>query len=113
MTHDRPDGLETLERVKRWPTLVKRYKAVRIFSGEHGLFWRTASGGGYTSDPADAEVMSCETALQHTRHCGPEKRIQFVDAGVTVLAAQVAEAQKRLDALKAQLYVAALLDSGK
>ncbi len=113
MIHNRHDTVETLERLKRWPTLVKRFKAVRIFSGQHGLFWRNAAGNGYTDDPADAEVMSCEVALQKTKHCGPEKRIQFVNADVTVLARQVAEAQERLNALKAQLYVSATLTSQK
>jgi hypothetical protein len=36
----RYDDRETLERIKRWPGLLIRFRRVRIYSAEHGAFWR-------------------------------------------------------------------------
>ena len=70
---------ETLERVKRWPSLKGRFKLVRIYSAEWGYFWR-GDGQGYTSDPKESKVLTMEEALFATWHCGSEKRIQYVNA---------------------------------
>jgi len=68
---------ETLERIKRWPHLVKRFDKVRIYSAEWELFWR-GNGNGYTSDPSESNIWNCEEAFNKTKHCGAEKKIQFV-----------------------------------
>ena len=70
---------ETLERIKRWPQLVKRFPYVRIFSAEHGAFWR-GEGNGYTEFASESKIWLCKDAVARTRHCGPEKQIQFVQA---------------------------------
>ncbi|WBA79595.1 hypothetical protein [Endozoicomonas sp. GU-1] len=70
---------ETLERIKRWPGMKNRFPRVRIYSAEWGYFWR-GTGQGYTSNPDESTVMSIDEALAKTRHCGPEKRIQYVEA---------------------------------
>lgn len=49
---------------------------VRIWSGEHGAYWRAESSG-YTSDSLSAGVYEFDEAWRRTRHCGPEKRIAF------------------------------------
>lgn len=49
---------------------------VRIFSGQHGAYWRP-DGGGYTNDLSEAWVTSREEAVKRTRHCGREKRIEL------------------------------------
>lgn len=50
---------------------------VRIWSGEHGGWWRP-EGAGYTDDEAQAWVVDFPTAYEHTKHCGPEKRINYM-----------------------------------
>jgi len=70
---------ETLERIKRWPQLVSRFPHVRIFSAEHSAFWR-GEGNGYTEFASVSKVWLCKDAVARTRHCGPEKKIQFVQA---------------------------------
>ena len=75
----RYEDRETLERLKRWPGLFKRFQKVRIFSAEWGYFWR-GNGIGYTSNPEESDVKTIEDAFKQTRHCGPEKRIQFIKA---------------------------------
>ncbi len=72
-------GRETLERINRWPSLMKRFKHVRIYSAQWSAFWR-GTGQGYTSDSAESAVWAIEEAFECTRHCGPEKKIQFVAA---------------------------------
>ncbi len=70
---------ETLERIKRWPSLVNRFLRVRIYSAQWGAYWR-GSGQGYTEDSQASDIIEIEEAFKKTRHCGPEKRIQFVRA---------------------------------
>jgi hypothetical protein len=70
---------ETLERVKRWPDMMKRFPFVRIYSAEWDAYWR-GSGQGYCEDPSLSNVWKIEEAFERTKHCGPEKRIQFVEA---------------------------------
>lgn len=73
-----PD-FETLERVKRWPSLLNRFTYVCIFSAEHQAFWREG-GNGYTLNPGEAWRLPFNVAIEQTRHCGPEKQIQFYNA---------------------------------
>lgn len=75
----RRDDRETLDRIKRWPSLMNRFKRVRIFSAEHQAYWR-GSGQGYTDDPEASDVHDIEAAFKMTQHCCPEKRIEFVAA---------------------------------
>jgi hypothetical protein len=75
----RYDDRETLERIKRWPGLLIRFRRVRIYSAEHGAFWR-GKGNGYTANAAESDVWDIGAAVARTRHCGPEKQIQFVFA---------------------------------
>lgn len=77
----RYDDRETLERLNRWPSLKKRFKYVRIYSGQWSAYWVTTSG--YTENPVLAKIWTIEEALRHTNHCGPEKKIQYVDASMS------------------------------
>lgn len=70
---------ETLERIKRWPQLKNRFHLVRIYSAEWSAYWR-GTGQGYTSCKSASTIMTIDDALERTRHCGPEKRIQYIDA---------------------------------
>ena len=76
----RREGVETLDRMLRWPGLTHAWtgKTVRIYSGEHRAFWR-ANGAGYTLHPIDAGVYPFADAYDATKHCGPEKEIEFHD----------------------------------
>lgn len=49
---------------------------VRIWSGEHGAWWRPDNAG-YTNNLLDAGKYRPKNAFEATRHCGPEKRIFF------------------------------------
>jgi len=49
---------------------------VRIWSYEHGAWWNP-DGAGYTSDATEAGQYEFEDAFSRTRHCGPEKGIQY------------------------------------
>jgi hypothetical protein len=51
-------------------------QAVRIWSGEHGAYWR-ANRSGYTTSRLMAGTYAFQDALAYSRHCGPEKRIAF------------------------------------
>ena len=51
-------------------------KQVRIWSAEHGAFWRE-NRCGYTIYRELAGVYLFEDAWLATNHCGPEKRISF------------------------------------
>jgi len=53
----------------------KRY-TVRIWSAEHGMWWRP-NRSGYTSDIKRAGLYPFKDALASTDHCGREKAIQF------------------------------------
>lgn len=70
---------ESLERVKRWPSLKTRFGKVRIYSCEHQAYWR-GTGQGYTTDPSESDILTMEDAFEKTRHCDPEKKITFVNA---------------------------------
>lgn len=74
-------GRETLERLKRWPTLRAKYagKMVRIWSNEHEAYWR-ANGAGYTTDGLEAGLYDFADAWARTHHCDPSKRITFRSA---------------------------------
>ncbi len=58
-------------------------KRVRIWSGEHGLWWRPEASG-YTRVLTAAGIYSFEDAWSHTSHCGPEKRIVFHEVSANV-----------------------------
>lgn len=57
-------------------TMTPPEPMVRIWSGEHGLFWRPGAAG-YTRNPAEAGQWSFSSAQALTRHCGPEKKIEL------------------------------------
>lgn len=71
-------GIETLERLKRWPGLKRRVlqDAVHIYSGEHRAYWRE-SGHGYTTALAESWTLPLEEAIRQTSHCDPSKKIEF------------------------------------
>lgn len=72
-----PPGEETLERLKRWPSLAKELTLpVYIYSGERRAYWRK-NGRGYVPTLAGAGTWEIEDALNLTHHCGPEKLIRF------------------------------------
>lgn len=58
---------------------------VLIWSNEHGAWWRPDAAG-YTGNRDEAWKVDFPTAYDHTKHCGPEKAINFCDAGPTQLA---------------------------
>lgn len=90
----RLEGRETLERIARWPSLMARFSRVRIYSAEWGAFWRN-TGQGYTGDSAESAVWSTEKAFARTRHCGPEKKIQFVGTADPLAACELEETHGR------------------
>jgi len=53
-------------------------KLVMIWSGEHHAFWRDG-GCGYVETKDGAWVLPFEDAFRTTHHCGPEKRIVYVE----------------------------------
>lgn len=75
-------GWETLDRMKRWPSILKKWidagRQVRIWSREHLMYW-CKEGDGYTTDECFAGVVEMREAYRMTRHCGPEKQIYFKD----------------------------------
>ena len=73
------EGTETLERIKRWPSLKMnlRQDAVHIYNGEWGAFWGP-NGNGYTDNISKAGVYTLEEALSCSGHCGPEKKIYYL-----------------------------------
>ena len=74
----RRENVETLERLKRWRSLVTcaRFHTVAIYSREHGAYWRP-KGHGYTLKKSEAGRWSLITAWEMTNHCGPEKGIEY------------------------------------
>lgn len=68
---------ETLERIKRWPSLKNRFTQVRIYSEEWRSYWR-GKGNGYTEKETESDIWPIEDAFNRTYHCGPEKQIQFI-----------------------------------
>lgn len=62
-------SLETLRAIRGNPK-------VRIYSGEHFTWWRK-DGAGYATHVGEAGTWSLEDAFAATRHCGPEKQIEF------------------------------------
>lgn len=73
-----PANHEKLERLKRWPSIRRRWEGslVRIWSEEHYAYWRPGFSG-YTTDGLYAGVYKFEEAFEHTRGSGPEKCIEF------------------------------------
>jgi len=49
---------------------------VYIWSREHRMYWRPGAAG-YTKDTAAAGVYDFEDAYKRTKHCGPEKMIEY------------------------------------
>lgn len=72
--HIKRIGLENWPRREEWAR-----RNVRIWSQEHCAWWRP-DGAGYTDDEAQAWVVDFPTAYEHTKHCGPEKKINFFGA---------------------------------
>jgi hypothetical protein len=68
----------SLTEVKRFPQAHRDLSGffVRIFSREHGAYWR-AKYSGYTHYREDAGIYLFEDAFKHTSHCGPEKAICY------------------------------------
>ncbi len=60
------------------PAVEARFRQapLRIWSGEHGAWWRP-DGAGYTINPSHAGLYTLEEAKALTGHCGREKRIFF------------------------------------
>lgn len=58
--------------------------ACLIWSGEHGLYWR-ADAAGYTNQRDEAGRYTIGTAYAKTRHCDPDKRIEFHRLAATSL----------------------------
>lgn len=73
-----PETRETLERFLCWPTLLQKWKnkKVLIWSGQWQLYWRSNKCG-YTCSPFEAGIYDFDEAFFATKHCGPEKRIEF------------------------------------
>lgn len=67
-----------LRNFQNYPDRAVKYagQPVRIWSGEHGCYWRPNSQG-YTRERADAGRYVFQDALLETRHCDPSKRISF------------------------------------
>lgn len=53
-----------------------RGRHVRIWSAEHGCYWRPEAAG-YTQDKLEAGLYIFEDAVRRTHHCGPEKKIFY------------------------------------
>lgn len=51
-------------------------RTVRIWSSEHGAYWR-ADASGYTMTADAAGHYEFADAYDRTKHCGPEKGIEF------------------------------------
>jgi hypothetical protein len=73
------DGVETLERMKHWPSLKAQWlgRKVQIYSAEHASYWR-ANGQGYTLIKAEAGIYDFHDAWDRTSHCDPSKKIRYV-----------------------------------
>jgi hypothetical protein len=71
---------------------------VRIWSDEHGAYWREG-GCGYTIHAPGAWLLPLSEAERQTAHCGPEKKIVLEPAtDIATLAAQrAAEAMERAE----------------
>lgn len=55
-------------------------RPVAIYSGQHRAWWRWGACG-YTDDINQAGEWKFEDAYDRTKHCGPEKRIEFISMG--------------------------------
>lgn len=75
---DMKENRVLLTKLKRWPTLKRHLegKFVRIFSYEHGCYWRQNSAG-YTYRLEAAGIYTFDEAFKTTHSCGPEKGISF------------------------------------
>lgn len=72
------EGVETLERLKRWPSLRNGWtgQKVRIWSNEHFCYWGPDRCG-YTTDGLKAGVYDFEDAFGATCGCSYDKKIEF------------------------------------
>lgn len=52
---------------------------VRVWTQEHGAWWRPDAQG-YTDDDNQAWILDFPTAYERTKHCGPEKKINYFTA---------------------------------
>lgn len=68
----------SLEQIKEDYTIIDalKGKSVRIWSGEWEAYWRPAAHG-YTPDGLKAGVWEFQSAYDITKHCGPEKKIEY------------------------------------
>lgn len=53
-------------------------KQFRIWSGEHMMWWRPGRSG-YTTGLDQAGIYTFAEAWAATKHCGPEKQIQYIE----------------------------------
>ena len=70
----------TLNGIKRTDSYVSAKwlaRKVRIWSREHGAYWRP-DGKGYTDNKAEAGIFDFQDAFLRTRHCGREKQIEYI-----------------------------------
>ena len=76
--------IATLEGMKRKDAnhAKRARRLVYIYSGEHHAYWRPKAQG-YTSNLNEAGVWLFPEAFAITKHCGPEKRIEFLGPAIT------------------------------
>jgi len=75
------DDFITLKYIKRYPNSArtKQWKGrIVMIESDHGL-WRPDAKG-YTDKYSTSWVVLFEKAVKHTYHCGPEKRVKYIDA---------------------------------
>ncbi len=69
----------SLVKLKRYPKMRRHLegKRVRIYSGEHRMWWRN-HGHGYTHSQSDVGIFDFKVAWDISHHAGPEKKIAYV-----------------------------------
>ncbi len=67
---------EAMKAANAKDVLISPVAKVRIYSTEHGMYWRP-NASGYTQCRVTAGVYSFTDAVKQTSHCGPEKGIEF------------------------------------
>ena len=68
-------GLKNKGTLNQWIDSHKNDN-VLIWSNEWHAYWRS-NGCGYTTDMSQAGIYKFGDAVGRTRHCGPEKKIQY------------------------------------
>jgi hypothetical protein len=68
--------VEALKRLRGEKLAAWTGRLVRIWSDEHGAWWRPDAAG-YVDDVLGAGVYVFEDAMAHTGHCGREKKIRL------------------------------------